>query len=177
MKILETDRLVLRQLHARDAAFILRLVNEPSWLRYIGDKGVRTLRDAEAYIRTGPVDMYQRLGFGLWLIERKPQRTPMGICGLLKRDTLDDVDIGFALLPEYRRTGYAFEAASATMEYAERRLDLSRVVAITTTDNTASHALLEKLGFCFERPVQLTPGDEELKLFALELGSNEKNRH
>jgi len=177
MKILETDRLILRQLQGGDAAFILRLVNEPSWLRYIGDKGVRTLEDAGEYIRTGPVDMYRRLGFGLWLIEQKPQGEPMGICGLLKRDTLDDVDIGFALLPEYWKQGYAHEAASATMDYARQQLALARVVAITSKDNAASQTLLEKLGFYLQQTVQLTPDDEELNLFVLDLATDEEKGH
>ena len=169
MKVLETDRLILREFDISDAAFILRLVNDPSWLHYIGEKGVRSLEDAENYIRTGPVDMYQRLGFGLWLVELKPHQEPIGMCGLLKRDTLDDVDIGFALLPEFCQKGYAYEAAAATVEHAKTHLLLSRIVAITSQDNAASCALLEKLGFQFEKLQRLTPDDDELKLFALEL--------
>lgn len=169
MQILETERLVLRQLNSRDAAFILRLVNEPSWLRYIGDKGVSTTEDAENYIRTGPGDMYRRLGFGLWLVALKPAMDPIGICGLLKRDTLDDVDIGFALLPEFCRNGYTFEAATATLRHAKTRLELDRVVAITTPDNTASCGLLEKLGFGLEKLVQLAPDDDVLRLYSLSL--------
>ncbi|MCW8925638.1 MAG: GNAT family N-acetyltransferase [Xanthomonadales bacterium] len=169
MQILETDHLTLRQLEAGDAAFILHLVNEPSWLQYIGDKGVTTLEDAANYIRTGPVDMYRRLGFGLWLVELKPEMEPIGMCGLLRRDTLDDVDIGFALLPEYWNRGYAFEAAAATLEYAKTRLALGRVLAITRPDNAASCALLEKLGFALERLVRLSPDDDELRLYSLNL--------
>jgi len=169
MQILETDHLTLRQLESSDAAFILRLVNEPSWLRYIGDKGVKTLEDAENYIQTGPVDMYKRLGYGLWLVALKPGMEPIGMCGLLKRDTLDDVDIGFALLPEYWNRGYAFEAAAATLEHAKNPLALSRILAITTPDNAASCALLEKLGFALDRLVRLSPDDDELKLYSLNL--------
>ena len=170
MKILETERLVLRQLEPGDAAFILRLVNEPSWLRYIGDKGVRSLDDAKKYIQTGPVDMYRRLGFGLWLMELKSKRESVGLCGLIKRDTLDDVDLGYALLPEFCKKGYALEAAAATMKYAEIRLKLKRVVAITSQDNEASGNLLEKLGFQLERLVAVDTDEEELKFFAIELG-------
>jgi len=170
MRVLETERLVLRWLEPGDVAFILRLVNEPSWLRYIGDKGVKSLQDAENYILTGPVDMYQRLGFGLWLVALKPDHEPIGICGLIKRDTLDDVDIGFALLPEFCKKGYALEAAAATMKYAEIRLKLKRVVAITSQDNEASGNLLEKLGFQLERLVAVDTDEEELKFFAIELG-------
>lgn len=169
MQIFETKRLVLRELDSSDAAFILRLVNEPSWLRYIGDKGVRTLQDAKNYIRSGPVDMYRRLGFGLWLMELKPGMEPVGICGLLKRDALDEVDIGFALLPGYWRKGYTFEAATATLKHAKNRLALKRVLAITAPDNQASCAVLEKLGFELEKLVQLTPDDDELRLYSIGL--------
>jgi len=168
MKVFETDRLVLRWLEPCDAAFILRLVNEPSWLQYIGDKGVKSLGDARKYIRTGPVDMYQRLGFGLWLVELKMNRKPIGICGLIKRDTLDDVDIGFALLPEFWKKGYAFEAAAATLNYAIDVLNLKRIVAITSQDNEASGDLLEKLGFQFEQLIREDPDDEKLKFFVFE---------
>jgi len=166
MKVLETKRLILRQLEVDDAPFILRLVNEPSWLQYIGDKGVGSLEDAKNYILSGPVDMYQRKGFGLWLVELKTNGEPIGICGLIKRETLDDVDIGFALLPEFWKHGYAFEAADATMQFATGKLNLTRVVAITSQDNEASGKLLERLGFEFEC---LTPDQEELKLFVFEV--------
>ncbi|MGD9264539.1 MAG: GNAT family N-acetyltransferase [Lysobacterales bacterium] len=160
----------MHRLQASDAAFILRLVNEPSWLRYIGDKGVRTLEDAEQYINNGPGDMYRRFGFGLWLVKRKSDDEAIGICGLLKRDTLDDVDIGFALLPEFWRQGYAYEAASATVQYARKVLGLERLAAIASLDNTASRGLLEKLGFGLECVVRFSPDDDELNLFMLELG-------
>ena len=166
MHVLETERLVLRQLDERDAAFILQLVNEPSWLQYIGDRGVRTLQDAERYIRDGPVAMYARLGFGLWLVALKETLEPIGICGLIKRDALPDVDLGFALLPRFWGKGYALESASATVAYGKARLGLSRVVAVTTKSNHASGRLLEKLGFRFERLVRLAADGEELKLYA-----------
>jgi len=166
MHVLETERLVLRQLDERDAAFILQLVNEPSWLQYIGDRGVRTLQDAERYIRDGPVAMYARLGFGLWLVALKETLEPIGICGLIKRDALPDVDLGFALLPRFWGKGYALESASATVAYGKARLGLSRVVAVTTKSNHASGRLLEKLGFRFERLVRLAEDGEELKLYA-----------
>ena len=168
MIVLETNRLVLRRLNTGDAAFALRLVNEPSWLQYIGDKGVRSLEEAENYLLTGPIDMYERLGFGMWMVELKPNRKPIGFCGLIKRDTLDDVDIGFALLPDFCQQGYAFEAATATLEYAQTRLKLTRIVAITSQDNAASGRLLEKLGFKYERLLQPSPDDDELKFFVFE---------
>ncbi len=148
--------------------FILELLNDPSWLRFIGDKGVRTLDDARDYISKSLTAMYERLGFGLYLTELKDDGTPVGICGLIKRDSLADVDIGFAFLPEFRGAGYAYEAASAVMAYGERALGLNRIVAITSPDNYDSARLLEKLGFDFERMVKLSGDSEELKLFAFD---------
>lgn len=166
MKVLETDRLVLRRLCADDAAFILALLNEPSWLRFIGDKGVRTLDDARAYIANGPAAMYQRLGFGLHLVELKADGAPIGICGLIKRDTLPDVDIGFAFLPQYWGRGYAHEAAAATLAHGHQVLGLERIVAITSMDNHASARLLEKLGLRFETMLSVAGDGEPLRLFA-----------
>jgi RimJ/RimL family protein N-acetyltransferase len=148
-----------------DAEFILGLLNEPSWLQFIGDKGVRTLEDARAYILKGPVDMYSRLGFGLYLVELKKSVLPIGMCGLIKRDILEDVDIGFAFLPAYWGKGYAYEAAAAVMAYGEKVLGLDRIVAITSLDNDRSAKLLEKLGLRFEKVLKLAPGSEEVKLF------------
>lgn len=165
MKVLETERLVLRRLVAEDAPFILELLNDPSWLRFIGDKGVRTLDDARAYIRNGPGDMYTRLGHGLYLAELKDGGIPIGLCGLIKRDTLENVDIGFAFLPLYRARGYAHEAASATLAYARNTLGLKRIVAITSPDNQASARLLEKIGLRFEGMVRLAGSSDEVRLF------------
>ena len=166
MKIVATNRLILRHLNTQDAAFIFGLVNQPSWLRHIGDKGVETIPDAEAYIQNGPVKMYHRLGIGLYLVELRADKNPIGICGLIKRDTLDDVDIGFAFLPEYWGKGYAFESATAVMQYAKQKLGLSRVVAITTPDNQPSIKLLEKLEFHYERMIESADDGKELSLFA-----------
>jgi RimJ/RimL family protein N-acetyltransferase len=152
-----------------DAEFILRLLNEPSWLRFIGDRGVRTLQDARDYILTGPVEMYARLGFGLYLVELKEGGSPIGICGLIKRDFLDDVDIGFAFLPEYWGQGYAYESASAVMAYGQRVLGLKRIVAITASDNHSSARLLEKLGLRFEGLVRYPDDGLNIRLFAIDL--------
>src|SRR5678815_4161900 len=122
MSVIETDRLILRRFTAEDAPFILELLNEPSWLRFIGDKGVRTLGDARDYIRKGPVAMYARYGFGLEVAALKESGLPIGMCGLIKRDTLEDIDIGFAFLPRFWGKGYAHEAAAATMEYGKGTL-------------------------------------------------------
>ena len=168
MHVLETDRLLLRRLTIADAGFILALVNEPSYLRFIGDKGVRTLEDARQYILTGPVASYERFGFGLYLTALKESEVPIGVCGLIKRETLPDVDIGFAFLPAYWGKGYAYEAAAAVMAQARSRFALTRIVAITTPDNESSIKVLGKLGFRFERLVKLAEDSEELKLFAAE---------
>ncbi len=169
LKVLETDRLILRRLSTDDAEFILELLNEPSFLRFIGDKGVRTLEDARNYILNGPVDMYNRLGFGLYLTELKEDGAPIGICGLIKRDGLEDVDIGFAFLPRFQAKGYAYEAASAVMAYGKDVLGLKRIVAITSLDNHASAKLLEKLGMLFEKVIRLSEDAEEVRLFATEV--------
>jgi RimJ/RimL family protein N-acetyltransferase len=163
--VLETDRLVLRRLDPADAPFIRDLVNDPDWLRHIGDRGVRTLDDARAYIRNGPVDMYARLGFGLYLVALKESHVPIGVCGLLQREALEEVDVGFAFLPAYRGKGYALEAAAATLAYGRRALGLRRIVAIVSPDNHASVRLLEKLGLRFERVLQLSDADT-VHLFA-----------
>jgi RimJ/RimL family protein N-acetyltransferase len=167
--VLATPRLQLRWLHAGDAAFILRLVNDPSWLRYIGDKGVRTIEDAERYIGAGPAEMYGRLGFGLYLVELLATAVPIGLCGLIKRDALEDVDLGFAFAPEYWGNGYAYEAGAAVMVHAQRAFGLKRVVAITSTDNDRSGKVLGRLGFRYERLLQLAPDSEELKLYGADL--------
>ncbi len=165
MKVLETDRLILRWMTADDAPFILELVNEPSWLHFIGDRGVRTMEDARNYIRNGPIEMYARVGFGLYLTELKPDHVPIGICGLLKRDSLEDVDIGFANLPRFWGQGYAYEAASAVMDYGMRVLGHKRIVAVTSRGNEPSVRLLEKLGLRFERMVRLGEDASEVQLF------------
>lgn len=164
MKVLETTRLILRWLEVEDAEFIFELLNEPSFLRFVGDKGVRSIADAREYILHGPIASYEHFGFGLFRTELKTG-DPIGICGLLKRDSLEDVDIGFALLPEYWGQGYAFEAASAVLTYAGEVFALQRIVAITDPDNFASIKLLEKLGLRFERMVKLSEGAPEIKLF------------
>jgi RimJ/RimL family protein N-acetyltransferase len=169
LNILETERLALRELITDDAAFILQLVNEPSWVRFVGDKGIKTLEAAEAYILNGPRAMYARVGFGLWLVELKEGRTPIGICGLIKRDSLEDVDLGFAFLPAYWKRGYAFESASATMVHGKKTFGLKRIAALMLPDNDPSHRLLTKLGFGFERMVQLSSGAPDLKLYAAAL--------
>ena len=166
MTVLETERLSLRKLTIEDAQFILTLLNEPSFIRYIGDKQVRNVEDAEAYILNGPVASYERNGFGLYLVELRESYTPVGMCGFLKREELPDPDIGFAFLPEFWRKGFAFEAAAALLQDARARLKLQRILAITSLDNEASIKLLERLGFRFERVTQLAADREQVKLLA-----------
>jgi RimJ/RimL family protein N-acetyltransferase len=166
VNILDTERLRLRQLNAGDAAFILELLNDPSFLRNIGDRGVRTLADAVQYILQGPIDSYARHGYGLWLVELKDAGTPAGICGLVKRDTLPDADIGYAFLPRFRSRGYARESAAAVLSYAFGALGLRRVLAITNPDNAGSVKVLEKIGLKFDRLVRLSDDAPEIMLFA-----------
>lgn len=166
MNVLQTERLSLRKMAPDDAEFIVELLNDSSFLRFIGDKGVRTTEDARQYILTGPMDSYERHGFGLWLVELKGSKTPIGICGLLKRDSLSDVDIGFAVLPQYRSKGYAFESAAAVMDHARNVLGLRRVVAITNEDNTGSIRVLEKIGMSFDRMIRLSDDGPEIRLLA-----------
>jgi RimJ/RimL family protein N-acetyltransferase len=170
MKVLETERLILRRLTVEDGEFILELLNDPSWLRFIGDKGVRSLDAARDYILKSLVAMYEQLGFGLYLTELKSEGVPIGICGLIKRDALEDVDIGFAFLPKFRGQGYAYESALGVMAYGRRTFGLNRLVAITSPDNHASARLLEKLGFNFERMVKLSDDSATVSLFASDVG-------
>ena len=165
MTVLETERLVLRHLDAGDAAFIMELVNDPGWLRFIGDRNVRTPEDARAYIENKVAAAYPRHGFGMYLVERREDGAPTGICGLVKRDTLEDADVGFAFLPRFRGMGYAREAAAATLEHARRDFGMARVVAIVTPGNDASARLLKKLGMRFEGLVRLPGEEEEVWLF------------
>jgi RimJ/RimL family protein N-acetyltransferase len=164
--VLETERLRLRQLSTDDAEFVLELLNEPSFLRYIGDRGVRNLEDARQYILNRVITSYERNGFGLYLVELREGRTPIGISGLVKRATLPDADIGFAFLPAYWSKGYALESAAAVMNYARDGLGLNRILAITSPDNEASARLLGKIGLQFERLIKLSEDAEEVKLFA-----------
>jgi ribosomal-protein-alanine N-acetyltransferase len=165
MTILKTERLIVRRLCNDDAEFILNLLNQPSFLRYIGDKGVRNIEGAVDYIQTGPIASYERFGFGLYLVELKDTGAPVGMCGLLKRDSLPDVDVGFAFLPDYWSQGLAFEAAAAVMTYAREVLGLRRIVAITSLDNDASIRLLEKIGLRFEGLIKLAEDQPEVRLF------------
>ena len=169
MTTIQSERLTLRALRADDAPFILELVNDPAWLRHIGDKGVHTLDDARAYIANGPVASHARHDFGLDLVELTADATPIGLCGLIKRDTLPDVDVGYAFLPQFRGAGYASEAVAAVIEHARHTLRLPRIAAIVSPDNHASIRVLEKLGLRFEKMVRMSADGPETKLFGREL--------
>ncbi len=166
MIVARTSRLTLRWLTADDAAFVLALVNDPDWLRYIGDRGIHNLEDALAYIDNGPRAMYQRLGFGLFAVTLNRGGQPIGMCGLIQRDTLPGVDIGYALLPQYRGQGHALEAAQACVTLAREQFGLRRLLAIASPDNAPSARLLGKLGLHFEQLLELVPGSDPVALFA-----------
>lgn len=167
MSALLTPRLALRQPCATDTGFILRLLNDPGWLRYIGDRGVRTEAAALNYIEDRLLPVFRQHGFGLWITEPREGGAPLGVCGLLKRANLDDVDLGFAFLPEARGQGLAHEAARCVLDHAAGELGLRRVVAITLPDNSASSRLLLRLGMTREKTMQM--GNDILDLYAIDL--------
>ena len=164
--ILETDRVRLRHATPTDREFVYALVNDPDFIRNIGDRGVRTLPDAERYVRDGPIASYEKLGFGMYVVELRESGAPIGLCGFVKRDWLPDVDIGFAFLPQYRSQGYAFEAARAVKAYGRDVLGLTRIVAIVSPANADSIRLLEKIGLRFESMVRPANENEDIQLFA-----------
>jgi len=166
MIICETERLLIKHFTLDDTSFIIKLLNEPSFTKNIADKGVRTTEDAIKYLQDGPMASYANFGFGLSMIERKDSSTPIGMCGLIKRDELNDVDIGYALLTEYAGKGYAREAAVAVLKNGNEVHGLKRIIAVTSPDNESSIALLEKLGFEYESMVELYGMDN--KLFGVE---------
>ena len=167
--LITTERLRLRWLCDDDAPFMLALLSDPDFLRFVGDRGVRTVDDARAYIVNGPMASYQHFGFGLYLALRADDDTPVGICGLLKRPELEDVDIGYALLPAFRGRGYAREAAAAVLAHARDTHGLHRVVAIVRPENASSVRVLEQIGMRHERLVQLTADGPESALFGRSL--------
>ena len=166
MIVVETERLILRRLTAADAEFILELLNDPSFLRFIGDRGVRNVEDARRYIETGPVAMYAEHGFGMFLVQLKGDAVPIGICGLMKRESLPDVDVGFAFLPRFWSQGYAIESASAVVALGQRAFGLKRIAGITKPGNRSSIKVLERLGLKFEKLVKLSAEGEDTALYA-----------
>lgn len=167
MHILDTARLRLRTLDQNDAVFYLALVNTPGFIEFIGDRGIRTVSAAAQAILEGPMAMQARLGHSIYLVEDKASGAPLGMSGLIKRDTLAHVDIGYAFLPEHCGKGYAFEAGQAVVEHARSSIGLERLLAITSPGNVASIRLLEKLGLRLEKLVQLGPDEQATKLFSM----------
>jgi RimJ/RimL family protein N-acetyltransferase len=169
VKILETERLIVREMDsATDAEFILDLVNQPSFIKYIGDRGVRDIEAAREFIESRYRQSYRDHGYGMYSVVLKDGETPIGACGFVRRDTLPGPDIGFAFLPQYERKGYGYESAAAMMDYGRGELGFTRVLAITSQDNDASGSLLEKLGFSFDRLIEMPLGGEVLKLFSID---------
>lgn len=170
MVVLETERLSLRRLVPGDAEFVVDLLNQPSFLRYIGDKGVRTPDDAVAYLEAGPLDSYRRHGYGLYMTELAADSTPLGFCGLVKREQLEHPDLGFAFLPQFWSNGYAYESAEAVLAYGRDVLGLPRILAITSTDNNSSMNLLLKLGLKPDGEIDLNGDGDAVRLFSIEYG-------
>lgn len=162
--MITSSRLILREMIVTDAPFILELLNDGDFYRYIGDRGIRTLEQAQEYIQQGPAVSYARYGHGLYLVERKEDGASLGICGLIKRDPLEQVDIGYAFLPQYRGQGYAIEAAQAVLVDGKSRLGIGQVVAIVTPGNERSIGLLAKLGLVRSRLVKLSEDADECLL-------------
>lgn len=167
MNLIETQRLSIRKLVAEDAPFILELVNEPAFIKNIADRGVRNLDDARKYIADGPITMYERYGFGLFAVELKESGVPIGMCGLIKRDSLEDVDLGYAFFERHWGQGYASEAAAAVIDYGRKTFGLKRIVAITAQHNEGSINVLKKMGFQFEKLITMPGETEEINFFAL----------
>lgn len=173
VRVLETKRLILRWFTPDDALFVYELLNQPAWKRYIGDRGIDSVQAARNYIETVPLVSYRQHGFGLFAVELKLNSTLVGMCGLIKRDALNDVDIGFALLSRFEGQGLAYEAATATLVYSRDTLGLDRVVAITSLDNERSARLLARLGMRYEGMVRLSDTTEHLRLYAIRLRTGE----
>ena len=169
MLVTKSSRLRLRHIEIDDAGFILGLLNDPEFSRFVGDKNVRDLDTAQDYIRQGPVASYKNFGFGLYLVELIDSGEPIGICGLLKRNFLDHADLGFALMPAYCGHGYAFEAAQATIEFARNALGLKQIIAFSVPDNIRSTKLLDRLGMQFDKIMTLPVTEKDVKLFKLDL--------
>jgi RimJ/RimL family protein N-acetyltransferase len=168
MEIVRTPRLRLRVAKPEDAAFFYTLVNDPDFIEHIGDKGIRSVEEARAALLTGPIAMQEARGHSLYMVELKEEGTLIGMCGLIKRDTLDGIDLGYAYLPDWRGQGYAFEAGRAVLDHAPT-LGIERLLAIVSPANAASNGLLRKLGMRFERFMHMPPDDKATNLYSMEL--------
>jgi len=168
VQILETNRLILREVTVDDGQFIFDLLNTPKFKKYIGDRGVNSLQESLEFIDTKYRQSYTDHGYGLYTVETKYDGTPIGVCGFVRRDTLPGPDIGFAFLPEFEGKGYGFESARAVMDFGRETLGFTNLFAITSQDNDVSGKLLEKLGFRFDEMISM-PNGETLKLFETQL--------
>lgn len=165
LKILETERLILARLTIADATFLLEIMNEPGFVEFVADRGLRTEADAARYLAEKILPDYERFGFGFYRVSLKDCGTAIGICGLVKRDVLEDPDIGFSMLERFWRKGYAYEAAVAVMDYGRTVLGLPRICGVTAPENRASQHLLAKLGLKFQRKFHLPGYGTESLLF------------
>jgi RimJ/RimL family protein N-acetyltransferase len=173
MSVIETPRLTLREISAGDAEFIFALMNEAAYLQFIGDRGIRTLENARAYILAKLAPSYAKFGYGLYLVELKGRQVPVGICGFVRRDALEHPDIGFAFLREHCSKGFALESARAVLNYGLGALGFTTVLGVTLPANQASIRLLERLGLRYQRMVRLPPNDQDSMLFSTEGKSSE----
>ncbi len=167
MSIIETERLNLLKLSLEDSKFIFELLNDPDWIKYIGNRNINNNEDARNYISNRLLTSFEKFGFGFYLVKEKESNSSIGLCGLIKRDFLEEVDLGFAFLPNYRKKGYAYESAFAVIKYAKDTFGLNTLLAITSLNNTNSINLLEKLGFNFVKIFKMPNDNEELKLFRI----------
>jgi RimJ/RimL family protein N-acetyltransferase len=165
MMIIETNRLTLQEFSINDAAFFYDLVNDPDWIKYIGDRNVRTIKDAEDYLTDKIIPSYQKFGFGFYIVRLKENDLPIGMCGLIKREWMNYVDIGYAFLSEYRGKGYAIESSIATKNYAKEGLGIHQLAAITDVNNERSGNLLKKLGFEYNRLITYPGEESKCKLY------------
>lgn len=169
MIIAETERLQLREFVLSDADFIMVLLNSPGWLKFIGDRNINTQKQAELYLQNGPINSYTQNGFGLYMVQLKKTATPLGMCGLIKRDALPYPDLGFAFLPQFTGKGYAFEAGRSSIEIAKLKSYSPVLCAITDSFNQASQGLLKKLGFSYIKKIKLKGEENELDFFSMQL--------
>ena len=166
---LETERLLLRRVTLDDAGLMLAIWNDPAFVRHVGDRGVRTIEAAEKALQEGAFRLYAQYGYGPYCVTRKSDGTQIGICGLFRRDILDDPDIGFGLLPDYCGNGYACEAATAVVSHARDDLGIRRLTAIVSPGNLASIGLIEKLGLAFDRGLTMPGEEDEVNLYSMKL--------
>lgn len=174
-KILETERLIIREFELADADFILRLLNSPNWLKFIGDKDVKKIFDAKTYIQKNLINSYKSNNYGLWLVMKKEANIPIGMCGIVNREKLNHPDIGFAFLPEYENLGYGLESATAVINYAKYNLNIKTILAITDVNNKASIKLLNKIGLRFKESKELSVKDRVL-VFTSEENKTDKEK-